>query len=213
VNGGNDTIFGGAGNDALHGDGGNDLLCGEEGEDLLLGGEGADLACAVDDEATATQGDTVSIQLALNDEDLNDESDEAPESLRYALVGAPAGYTINEMTGELTFTATESTTITYSVTRLGTLLSSLADVLITISSPPSGGGDDDDDEGDSDDESDEAEGDSDENDADESDAAALPDTGASDSLNTIGAAGITLLLAGLAMILGTRAPRSRHART
>lgn len=89
------------------------------------------LACAVDDEWTATVGDPVALALALNDEVLTDEADETAD-LVYSLVDAPAGYTIDEETGVLTFTATESITLTYAVVRLGTELSSLADVFITV---------------------------------------------------------------------------------
>ena len=84
-------------------------------------------------------------------------------------------------------------------------ISDLALAVITVFQDEDPGDDDDD-------ESDEDDGSGDDNGAsDESGTAALPDTGAADNLNTIGALGIVLLLAGMSTIVGAR-PRGRHAR-
>ncbi|MGA8988645.1 hypothetical protein [Aeromicrobium sp.] len=124
VNGGNDVLFGGAGTDRLYGDGGNDVLCGEDGfapvnaADYLEGGEGTDIACAIDDEITVDAGVRSTLNLAGNDDSLDDEVLET-QPLRYRLISVPdfIKAVLDELTGVLTFTAFGSGTIEYAVCR------------------------------------------------------------------------------------------------
>ena len=125
VIGGNDVIFGGSGNDTLYGDGGHDILCGEDGHapvnplDTLYGGVGTDIACAIDDKIMVVTGVKSTLDLAANDDALDDESDEA-QPLTYQIVSVDEYITIHlfdELTGLLTFSATRSGTIQYAVCR------------------------------------------------------------------------------------------------
>jgi hypothetical protein len=202
----------------LYGQGGNDLLCGEAGVNELWGGEGVDLACTVDDEASATVGEEAGVDLAANDEDLNDTTDDTVAF--YTLEDVPAGITalIDQVTGFLTFSGDTpgDYVLTYAINRptddIGNLLSYPADVFITILASEDPDDDDDDGDGDSDDEDSDDE-DSDDEDSDDNDsddkAAALPDTGAADNLNLIGSFGIGLTILGMFMVVAT--PRRRAA--
>lgn len=108
---GNDTLNGQAGNDTLEGQAGNDVLCGGDGDDILIGGDGIDIACAVDDTTgPITSGETRTLNVAANDEVLDDEDNVPIEYLveffdptLFSNVSIDAG-------GNLTFTAIGSGT-------------------------------------------------------------------------------------------------------
>lgn len=108
---GNDKLDGSAGDDSLYGGDGNDVLCGGDGNDYLEGGEGLDIACAVADTLTLTNGQSGAINVAANDEVLND-AETVP--LRYMIeFFDPLLFTdviIDPQTGALTFRAIGSGT-------------------------------------------------------------------------------------------------------
>ncbi|MCW2824823.1 MAG: hypothetical protein JWQ91_1740 [Aeromicrobium sp.] len=133
ANGGDDVLNGEGGNDVLLGNSGSDLLCGGEGDDLLLGGEDADIACAVDDVVTVAAGVVSVLDLAGNDEQLDDETSEV-SPLIYSIekTNRCTDATIDADTGELTFSATRSGSLTYGVTRADAAFTTLADVLIAV---------------------------------------------------------------------------------
>jgi hypothetical protein len=246
VTGGGDTIFGDAGDDTLFGDGNNDGLIGGAGTDTLEGGSGfdylcggdalagigdesdvliggadPDLACLHDDEATVSADELTELDLAQNDEHLDDEADE-DVALVYVIEEAYVGIdaVINAVTGILTFTATTSGTVTYSTTRYvdptnpeAGFFATVARVLITVLEDEDPDDDDDDDgDEDSDDDSDDDEDSDDDSDDEDSDdkAAVLPDTGAADNLQLIGGTGIALTTLGMFMIVAPRRRTGSH---
>jgi hypothetical protein len=121
------------------------------------------------------------------------------------------------VTGALTFTATQSGVIDYSVNRTfddgNSVMGSVAQFFITvlqIEDPDP----DDDDEGSDDEDSDNEDSDNEDSDNEDSDdegsddkAAALPDTGAADNLQLYGGTGIGLTILGMFMVIAT--PRRR----
>jgi hypothetical protein len=198
---GNDQLFGGLGDDELYGQSGADLLCGLGGgvanaeDDVLEGGEGSDLACAVDDDVTVSAGEQVLVDLAVNDEKLDDEGLEDGQ-LHYALVGGMVDGIIallDELTGELTVTAECDAVLRYEVTREGNPFATQASVDIEVRDA----------------------GACVEPDAKPasveptvSQAAVLPDTGAGSGLRAIGALGAALT-AGGCVTIGWSRRRSR----
>jgi len=218
--------------DLADGQAGDDILCtdplngAEDGTYILIGGPGDDLGCAVEDNATATVGEQMMLALAANDAHLDDEADET-QSLIYSLDSVPAGITamIDALTGVLTFTATEPNPVDedgvttlfeviYRVTR--GLVSTTASLFIETMANP--GNDDSDDDGDDVEDSDDEDSDDEDSDGEDSDRdgdadsdngeAALPDTGAADNLQLIGATGVASTLLGLLLIAAT--PRRRE---
>ncbi|TXL57900.1 calcium-binding protein [Aeromicrobium terrae] len=208
VLGGDDELYGGTGEDYLDGDGGNDLLCGLGGgqvnpeDDTLYGDEGSDLACAVDDHAVVSAGEKTLIQLAANDEQLDDEGN-GDGILQYtlgAITGDILDAVLDALTGELAVTAgCAGGTLGYTVTRDDVDASELStSAVVTIEArddgicAPGGGSDAP-------------------TTSSVDDAAVLPDTGAGGSLNAIGVSGLGLVLGG-AFVLGTTARRPRARR-
>ena len=119
---GDDTLFGGTDDDFLSGGWGNDILCGGDGTDVLNGDDGDDVACAHDDAATVTSGAATTFDVTANDEELSDECFETNycrTPLVYEIFSVTDGITatIDPVTGLLTFAATKSGVIRYSVTR------------------------------------------------------------------------------------------------
>jgi hypothetical protein len=145
-NGGNDQLFGDAGNDQLFGQTGNDFLCGgvdaKDAGDKLWGGDGVDLGCAHNDAQSVAYGIATAFNLRANDEQLDDEGVGEGLSLNaliYTLAGAlPPGVTgtLDSSTGMFTYTATQSGTVNYSVTRAGNPFTSFATFLITVLGGP-----------------------------------------------------------------------------
>lgn len=121
VSGGDDELFGEDGDDHLYGQSGDDFLCGGgQSGDVLDGGDGIDVACVHDDQMTATSGEKTSRSVAGNDEALSDE--QAIDYLYLLLCGGACygGATIDQSTGELTFTPTDQDgEIQYTRTREG----------------------------------------------------------------------------------------------
>ncbi len=188
--GGDDVIHGGAGNDLIYGGRGDDLLCGDAGFDVLYGEEGVDLACAVDDHITVGAGLPGMLDLAANDDQLDDEGYQDLAPLRYRIVGHSASIIdpiLDAITGILTFTATSSGTVDYEVYRTldgRDLIASLATVFINVPE-------------------DEPKKDSD---AAPAETALLPDTGASDT-RVLGPLALASILGGIALLLiGRRRP-------
>lgn len=211
VNGGNDILFGDVGDDNLVGESGNDILCGGDGHmarndaDSLIGAEGDDLACAVDDEATVTAGEGSTYALAANDEILDDE-DQETLALIYGFCGnsgLPSGITgsIAPTTGVFTYTATQSGTVQYSVSRgeSEVALSSCADFVINVLMPEV------DPPADDTSDADPAAAPFDEG-VDSADVGTpvLPDTGAGQDMFTLAGLGIALLISGTVVLVGTR---------
>ena len=220
--GGGDGLYGGTGTDTLYGGTGFDFLCGSDTDnqddgvlDTLTGGPDPDLACAIDDEATVSSGVETLLQLAGNDDELTDEADET-SSVYYELGSVPVGITViffDTVTGALTFTATQSGVVEYSVVRGvvevdGFRMSNLAQVLITVLQEENPDGDDDEHSEDDEDSGDEGSGD---DKASDNDDAVLPDTGAADNLQLIGGTGIALTILGMFTLIGT--PRRRPGET
>jgi LPXTG-motif cell wall-anchored protein len=208
VLGGDDELYGGTGKDYLDGDSGNDLLCGLGGgqvnleDDTLYGDEGSDLACAVDDHAVVSAGEKTLIQLAANDERLDDEGT-GDGILQYtlgAITGDILDAVLNALTGELAVTAgCDGGTVGYTVTRDDVDASELStSAVVTIDARHDATcfpAEDADDEPSTTDTVD--------------DAAVLPDTGAGNSLNAIGAGGLALVLGGaFVLVAATRRPRT-----
>ena len=214
---GDDIIFGDAGDDTLNGQGGNDYLCGGEGASTLTGGPGVDIACAVDDEVIVMPNEESSISLADNDEVLDDKGT-GEGSTAYSIVTADAflNAVIDAVTGVLSFKTSKAGMVSYAATNCGPSEDeSQAEVCSTVAAfafiNVFGDGDpgNDDDDGAGGNGDDEGSDDGAEGDSDEAGDAKLPNTGAADSLTTIGALGIAFLLAGMTTLHRTR-PRGRH---
>ena len=216
--GGDDGLYGGTGTDTLYGGAGFDFLCGSDVDrqddgvvDILTGGVDPDLACPIDDEATVTSGAETVLALAANDDKLTDENEEE-SAVYYLLEFVPAGISavIHAITGALTFTATQSGVIQYSVNR-GTLeeqgfrMGSFAEVFITVLQEEDP--DDDDENSDDEDSDDEDSDENEDSDSDSDGAAVLPDTGAADNLQLIGGTGIALTILGIFTLVAN--PRRR----
>ena len=195
VVGGDDQLFGGNGDDVLDGMSGNDLLCGEDGDDVLIGGDGVDLACAVDDVVNVVANTLTVIDVVSNDEQLDDDDPVEDGSLLYAIESMSKGIQalIDELTGEVTLTAACDGTFQYSVTRDGNPFITYGDVTVTAGGACPTKGDDDD---------------VIKPVAYVSNGPVLPDTGAGDNLNAMGALGLVLTVAGFALVGAGRRPRA-----
>jgi hypothetical protein len=183
----------------------------------MNGGDGIDLACARGDFTTVVPGVPSVLDLTLNDQFLADEDDETTP-LTYEITEAvPAGIiaSLDPLTGVLTFTASVSGWLQYSVSRAGNPFASFVNVFITVlSSVPDEEGPDDRDDDDDDDADDESDDDSKNRSraSDKTDEAVLPDTGATSDLEAAGGLGLALVTTGLLLMIAARRPRAHDSR-